>query len=101
MVIESASFVEILLLEGEARVISTDSRGVQKEAYLFRVPCVTLLDETEWDETVETGWNKVVGATRMKAIRQAALDANPDDTGICPFGTGAASQKICNVLIRM
>jgi UDP-GlcNAc3NAcA epimerase len=99
IVIEPVSYLEMLLLESEARVILTDSGGVQKEAYFLRVPCLTLRDETEWKETVETGWNKVVG-TRMEAILKAALEANPGDTDKHPFGTGTASQKISDILIR-
>jgi len=95
--IEPVGYLDMLILERHARLILTDSGGVQKEAYFFAVPCLTLRRETEWIETVETGWNRLVGDDLASIVR-LARDFRP--TGSLPplFGDGHAAERIAALL---
>jgi UDP-GlcNAc3NAcA epimerase len=66
--INPVGYFDIIALEKSARLLLTDSGGMQKEAYWLKVPCITLRDETEWIETVELGWNILTGADRDRII---------------------------------
>lgn len=96
-ILEPVSYLDMLILEKNARVILTDSGGVQKEAFFFRVPCVTLREETEWVETVEAGWNMLVGC-EPESIRQKALKAQPGKETPSPYGNGKAGEKVVEIL---
>ena len=90
----------MLFLEKNAHVILTDSGGLQKEAYWFNIPCVTLRDETEWIELVESGWNVVVGADRKKIV-EAVRCFKPGNSYPELYGDGKASQKIVEILTML
>jgi UDP-N-acetylglucosamine 2-epimerase len=92
----------MLKLEKKAKAILTDSGGVQKEAYWFRVPCITLRDETEWVETVKSGWNVLVGNGVKRIIKEVSQGERRGRylKGNGAFGDGKASQKILQILIR-
>ena len=96
--IEPVSYLDMLVLEQNARLILTDSGGVQREAYFFGVPCVTVLTETLWPETEKAGWNVVVG-TDPNAIKHAVHDHTWPVTPPEPiFGTGHAAEEIVRLL---
>lgn len=95
--IEPVGYLEMLALERNARMILTDSGGVQKEAYLCGVPCVTLREETEWRETVEAGWNVIVGVDKDRLV-EAVKGFQPKGNRPSVFGDGKASQRITEIL---
>lgn len=100
-VIEPQPFLDMIAVEQAAAVILTDSGGVQKEAFFFEVPCVTLRDETEWVETVDAGANVLVGADRdriVAAVRRALNGARR--AGLQPYGDGHAAHRIVDLLKR-
>ena len=96
-VIKPVGYFDMLVLEKNARKILTDSGGVQKEAYIFKVPCITLREKTEWVETVEDGWNVLVGAESGKIVGMAN-DFEPNGEQRDVFGSGNASERIVEVI---
>jgi len=96
--IDPVGYLEMMTLCESARLILTDSGGLQKEAYWLGVPCVTLRDETEWVETVETGWNKLAG-TSSKRVLQAARSAAPLSVHPELYGDGKAAAR-CLLLLE-
>jgi UDP-N-acetylglucosamine 2-epimerase len=100
--IEPVGYLAMVALEARAHAIATDSGGVQKEAYLSGVPCITLRSETEWVETVEAGWNRVVDAD-PGAIAAALADAGfmrRDRPRPELYGDGRAAARIVAALER-
>jgi UDP-N-acetylglucosamine 2-epimerase len=98
--LDPLGYLDMLTLQQNARLILTDSGGIQKEAFFFAVPCVTLRPETEWVETVETGWNVLVHADRAKIVQAVTSHRWPHDAPPAVFGDGRASEYIVKVLTQ-
>lgn len=97
LMIEPVSYLEMISLVKNARKILTDSGGLQKEAFFLGVPCITLRESTEWRETVENGWNILVGTNKGK-IKEAIKNFSPNLERKSHYGDGRASEKICDLL---
>ncbi len=101
-VLDPVGYLEMVMLEKNASVIATDSGGVQKESYFYRVPCVTLRDESEWVELVEIGANRVC-PPRSRALIGETIQASmhddfPADAPLGLYGNGAAAAEIAAIL---
>jgi UDP-N-acetylglucosamine 2-epimerase len=96
-VVKPVGYLDMVALEKSARVILTDSGGIQKEAYWLGVPCVTLRDETEWVETIEFGWNRLVGADTEEIVR-AVLSITKPERHPELYGGGHAAESIVGLL---
>jgi UDP-GlcNAc3NAcA epimerase len=94
---EPVSYFDMIVLEENARLIATDSGGVQREAYFLGVPCLTLRDKTEWVETVQTGWNRLVG-TDPQRVLDAWHWGKPEAPQPPIFGDGQAARRIAESL---
>jgi UDP-N-acetylglucosamine 2-epimerase (non-hydrolysing)/UDP-GlcNAc3NAcA epimerase len=95
-VVPPLGYLDFTALLNHARAVLTDSGGVQKEAYLARVPCITLRDTTEWVETVAAGWNVLVDLdTRqmLDALERPAPAAHP-----ALYGDGRAAERVVEAL---
>jgi UDP-GlcNAc3NAcA epimerase len=97
--LDPVGYLDMVQLEKHAAVIATDSGGVQKEAFFYQVPCVTLRDETEWVELVDAGWNRLVVPESASKIKDQIIHAvGSFGKDIKPYGDGTAGMQIVNAL---
>lgn len=96
--VEPVSYLQMIYLASNAKKIVTDSGGLQKEAYLLSVPCVTVREQTEWVETLRGGWN-VLSHPEDADILNNVNNVHPDKSKRSPYyGDGHAASKICRIL---
>jgi UDP-GlcNAc3NAcA epimerase len=98
--IDPVGYLDMVMLEKNARLVATDSGGVQKEAFFYRVPCVTLREETEWVESIELSWNVLAPPIKGESVAEIIL-SRLDEAGRegKPYGDGHAAEKIASILL--
>ncbi|EES7734984.1 UDP-N-acetylglucosamine 2-epimerase (non-hydrolyzing) [Escherichia coli] len=102
-IIEPVGYLNMVWLISNCTIVMTDSGGLQKEAFFFSKPCLTLRDETEWVELVENGFNILVGANKQSILNAYTncVNINTDYLGGDLYGNGKASKKIVNELLNI
>jgi UDP-GlcNAc3NAcA epimerase len=99
--VEPVGYLEMLYLLERASLVITDSGGLQKEAYFFKKPCITVREETEWIELVQLGFNTLVGTSPAKIYKSfnSMLDIEVNHKSNL-YGNGKASQKILDIILN-
>ena len=95
--VKPVGYLDMLMLEKNAKKILTDSGGIQKETYILKAPWITIRDSTEWVETIEDGWNVLVGANKEKIV-EMANDFEHEGEQRDVFGCGDASERIEKII---
>lgn len=96
--VEPLGFLDFIKLMNHAKMILTDSGGIQKEAYILKVPCITLRENSEWVETIEDGWNILVGANKEKIFEAVHCFRPSLKMHKNRFGNGDAAEKIASII---
>ncbi|MGV8058376.1 MAG: non-hydrolyzing UDP-N-acetylglucosamine 2-epimerase [Smithellaceae bacterium] len=99
ILIDPVGYLDMITLEKSARMILTDSGGIQKEAYWLSVPCITMREESEWVETIEAGWNILTGADKNKII-DAVRSYCPPEAHPQLYGDGQTADQIIKILLN-
>lgn len=99
-ILPPAGYLDMVMLERGAAVIATDSGGVQKEAYFHNVPCVTLRDETEWEELVDLGWNRLAPVLSSDIVDVILTARGSTGKTAAPYGNGKAAEAIVAAMLE-
>jgi len=96
---EAVGYLDFLHLLGSSRIVFTDSGGVQQEACIHKIPCVTLRDNTEWTETIDIGANKLTGCNQEVIVNSTIESLNSKNDWNIPFGAGDAASRIIDIVV--
>lgn len=96
--VEPLDYLAFIQLESKAKLVLTDSGGVQEETCILGVPCVTLRDNTERPETLEVGSNMLAGTNPEKILEAAKISCDHKKSWVNPFGDGTTGKKIVSIL---